>query len=199
MYTFDPKSDRWRNDSTGKYVSRDRALAFVEQSIGAGKESVARLAQAQADGDLSARQWLTAMREEIKGETIRQYMLGKGGRGSMEAADWGRVGGLLSEQYKYLDNFYDQVAAGEVSAAEMARRAQMYIGSAREAYERGHFEAMRSRRSQVKWNLGQTEQHCSGCTDLAAQDWMELEELPTYPCAGDTECLTNCDCYLTYQ
>lgn len=90
-YTFSASSDRYRDTATGRYVTRRQALEFVEQSLDAGKPVVDQFAQRVANGDISPKDWRNRMREEIKGEHIRQYLLGRGGLGSMTQEDWGRL------------------------------------------------------------------------------------------------------------
>lgn len=170
-YTFDSQSDRYRDTATGRYVTRSTALEYVERSIGASSDVVTGFAHAVANGDVSAADWHSRMREEIKGEYIRQYLLGRGGLGSMTADDYGSIGGMIADQYRYLDGFYEQVRSGELGEAQIAARAKMYIRSAREGYERGHSRAV----------------------------GMPFGALPAYPGDGSTECLSNCACFWEFE
>ena len=121
---------------------------------------------------MNPRDWHEMMREEIKKEYLRQYVLGRGGKGSMTQADWGSVGGMLIEQYhgtkkhKGLDGFYAAVKAGDLSEDQIRARAAMYVNSAREGFERGQARAF----------------------------GIPLDKLPMIPGRGDTQCLTNCAC-----
>lgn len=199
-FRYDPSSDRYQNTETGIYVTRTDALAYVDASLDAGRSVVEQFAEFVAQGDISPDDFHARGWDEIRGEHIRQYLLGRGGLGSMTSEDYGSIGGMLSEQRRYWDGFYDEIAAGGLTAAVIAMRAKMYISAAREAYERGHQRAAKAGgKTRVRWNLGSTEDHCSDCLDLSAQGWMPIEELPTFPCAGATQCLTNCDCGLTYE
>lgn len=199
-YTYDARSDRYRNTESGRFVTRTDALAYVNQSLDAGKDVVSQFAEFVVDGDISADDWGERVWDEIKQEHIRQYLLGRGGLGSMTQADWGSAGGTLSEQRRYFNGFYAEVAAGALSAAVIAARSRMYVNAAREAYNRGHTRAARGGgKTRVKWNLGNTEEHCSDCIDLSGRGWMPIEELPTVPGAGQTKCLSNCDCNLTFE
>lgn len=198
MFVFDPRSDRYRNTETGRYVNRSEALAYVERSFDASRGVVNNYAASVVGGQISPSDWNTRMREEIKGEYIRQYLLGRGGRGSMTDEDFGSIGGMLADQYRYLDSFAAEVAAGNLSEAQIAARARMYVNSAREAYERGHYRAVSGTHDEVRWMLGDSE-HCSDCEDLAAVGWQSMDALSTYPGAGATACLTNCKCSLDYR
>lgn len=174
-WAYDPRARRYRDTDTGRFLTSEAARGFVDQSLRAGGIVTDQLASLVAQGQLSPEDWRLRMRAEIKGEYVRQYLLGRGGLEQMTAADWGSVGGALSEQYRWLDrraeSFFDQVEAEELSEEEIARRARMYINSAREAYERGQVRRY-------------------GIPVLA---------LPAYPGDGSSECLTNCRCYWNIQ
>lgn len=165
-YRWDVAAKRYRDTDTGRFLSRDSARTMVDDSLRAGRSATGTLAGLVADGTISAADWRDKMRQEIKEEYIRQYLSAKGGRSQMTPADWGSIGGMLTEQYKYLDGFYADVLSGEMSEAAIAARAGMYINSAREANERAYS------RSQ-------------GIPDGG---------LPAYPADGSSECLTNDKC-----
>lgn len=105
------------------------------------------------------------MRQEIKDEYIRQYILGRGGREQMTSADWGSIGGDLAFQYRKLDEFTAQIEEGLISEAQAVARARMYTNSARQAFEKA---------------------------DIRARG---LPELPQYPADGNQICLSNCNCF----
>ena len=178
-WVWDERTCRYRDADTGRYLSRSAVLGYVQGSLDAGRTSTAStisggvnsagtdlLANLAANGMLSPTDWHEMMREQIKREYIRQYMLGRGGRGSMTAVDWGSIGGMLREQYRYLDDFARLVADGTLSEGQIRARAAMYVNSAREAFERGKARA-----------LG-----------------IPAGELPAMPGDGSTICLTNCNC-----
>ena len=110
----------------------------MQNSLGVTGAVVDVLAGYAAQGVLNAGDFGALFREEIKKEYIRQYLLGIGGRDQMTAADWGSIGGMLREQYRFLDGFLAEIAAGNLTEAQIMARARMYINSAREAYERAH-------------------------------------------------------------
>lgn len=201
---YDGRARRYRDAETGQFLSRERARELVDLSIGATGNATDTLAALVADGMLAPADWRVRMRAEIKGEYLRQYILGRGGREQMTAEDFGSIGGTLSEQYRHLDrkedNFFSQVVTGDLPEGTIAARSRMYINSAREAYERGVRRRLRgSGYDEVAWVLGSTEQHCADCLALAARGWMPIDELNQWPGDGSTICLTACDCRLDYR
>lgn len=155
--------NRVRGERTDRSVRptdtvRDR---YINQSL----DGVGELAAQLASGDMRTGQWVLGMREQIRRSYISEYLLAKGGRENMTQEDWGRLGGLLQNQYRYLNRFAQDINAGTMSEAQIAQRSQLYIKSARQAYERGQVAG-----------LG-------------------MPALPAYPGDGSTVCLTNCQCH----
>jgi len=144
------------------------------------------------------------MREAIKDEYTQQYLLGRGGLSQMTQADWGSIGGMVADQYRYLGGFAREVAVGNLSEAQVAARSRMYINSGREAFERARGRT-EDEADEVAWTLNPAE-HCPDCLDLAALGWQPREPWPftvaggmAIPGSGATQCLTNCRCFLDYR
>ncbi len=135
-------SNRYHHrNGTEYFMSRQQVLDYVNQSISAAGNVTDQLASLVANGQLAPTDWNDLMRQEIKDEYIRQYLLGRGGREQMTAQDWGSIGGMIGDQYRFLDGFFANVATGELTEAQIAARARMYINSAREGFERGQARA----------------------------------------------------------
>lgn len=108
-----------------------------------------------------------AMQELIKSVHIDMAMLGKGGRSQMTPRDWGHVGQELRRQYQYLTKFALEVP--DLSPAQVAARAGLYMEAAKSSYERANAAA-------------------AGIPDL-----------PAYPGDGKTACGTNCRCSWEFE
>lgn len=154
----------WFSTALDRVLGRGEVQAISETRTSTASPEMDLLAGALSSGQLDVGAWETSMREAIKAEYVQQYMLGRGGLGNMTQADWGSIGGMIADQYRYLDGFAAEVAAGNLSEAQIAMRSRMYINSAREAF----------------WRARQR-----------AKGWPKL---PAYPGDGTSECLTNCRC-----
>lgn len=172
-------------------------VAYSQDAIRASATATDFLASFLADGTLPHEQWYRLMRQEIKEEVIRQYLLGRGGRAQMMAADWGSCGGMIREQYGWLDGFYDQL--GELSVAQIRARAAMYVRSGREAFERGKARAAEiAGYDEEIWVVNHALENCEDCLAFETEGWQEIGHFP--PCAaGATQCLTNCGCHKEYR
>jgi hypothetical protein len=115
--------------------------------------------------------------------------------------DDARFGVLMSRTEKpFLDEFVSDlqlgryVKDGEIRDAAIRARAQMYVsklgGTANETFVLASDPGML-----LRWRLGAAE-HCEDCLRLADKGGYHPWELPTYPKAGRTKCLTNCKCWL---
>ena len=58
----------------------------------------------------------------LKREYLQNAALGAGGWDRLTQADYGRIGGKLRAEYARLANMAEQVAAGEVTAAQAINR-----------------------------------------------------------------------------
>lgn len=192
-FTWDETRARYRDSKTGRFVKPEKVIALSEASI----EETTTLAQRLAGK--SAKEVDKALREEIKRETIRQYMLGRGGENRMTPKDWGSVGGSVREQYKHLSGFIDDIP--NLTEAEIASRISMYIGSAREGFEKGKLAAIKESGSftEERWVLGTTGENCNDCKELAAKGWVKIGTLGQVPGDGGTQCLTHCGCHIEYR
>ncbi len=195
---WDEGVSRYRND-VGQFISRSEVVDLLGQSLKTAENATDQLANMVSSGQLGAEEWKLAMQREIKDEYIREYMLGRGGTGMMNSSDWGSVGGMLKEQYRYLDGFAEQVKEGNLTEGQIAVRSNMYIDSALEGYERAHMRAaIEGGMDEEEWEFGATENHCEDCEEYAGMGWQPIGTFP-FPGDGSTKCLTNCGCHKHYR
>ena len=197
-WKWNEKSHRYYDVDTGRFLPSAQVLDWTRSSISSSGIATDKLAEMVAEGIISPDHWELLMREEIKREYIRQYLSGIGGVNQMTPADWGSIGGMLKEQYSYLPEFRRQIAAGELSEAQIRARSRMYSRSAKEAYERAHGKVAKAAGNDEElWVLGLAE-HCVDCINFSNEGWQPIGYFPE-PGAGHTVCLTNCGCHKEYR
>lgn len=155
----------WKfRDEKGRFVAQAELWKLSEKSIASTtaelREAALNLPPAEF-GNLSKRL--------IKLEVIKQYTLGIGGKHGLTQVDYGVMGGVIADQYRYFDKMMAEYEAGNISQAEVARRIAMYVNSTREAFERANARAR------------------------------GLPLLERYPGDGSTKCKTNCKCRIEYH
>jgi len=203
-WRFLDRLGQWWNDTVGKLVPRLQLRRWADRSIDAAP--IAQWASDLAADRLTVGQWEAQMRAEIKAEMIRQYIVGRGGLDKMTARDWGSIGGMCKEQFSYLSKFSREIAAGNLTEGQIARRMAMYINSCREAYERAQERAAKEAElDEVRWVMDPEAEHCTGdpgCTELAALGWQKVVDDPFggRVCGdGKTPCKTACRCHREFR
>jgi len=185
-------------DSAGNLFSHSQMRSMLTKSINLSADYVSTISEKLVNGDITRAQFKSMMKEELKAEYIRQYMLGKGGYEQMTKRDWGSIGGSLTEQYKFLDEYSSSLLRGDLSAAQVANRSTMYSNSARETYERARAKTVK------QWGADEEAWHvtsgnnCEDCLDNQSQSYQEIGYF-SMPGDGKTICLTNCHCYKSYR
>ena len=209
-FTYDPRlsGSGYRDTATGRIISRANVGEQIDVMISVSSDVTLPLSEMVDSGRISASSWKDAMRQEIKDNYIDQYLVGIGGRGQMGQADWGSVGGMIADQYRYLDGFYDQVASGELSQGQIYARSRMYLNSSREAYERAQGRAALTRGfTEHGWFNSPIAETCDDCKTLQAQGWTPIDQAfispstgkEALPGSGATICITNCHCHVEYK
>jgi hypothetical protein len=162
---YDPERKRYRDSESGRTLNQNQVRGLVQQSIDAAASNLSGITSLAGSNQLSPADFNARMRDEIKYAYIREYVLGRGGLGQMTAEDWGSIGGMVADQYRYLGPFSEEIT--NLSEGQIAARAAMYIRSSREGYERAKVRAY----------------------------GIAVDDLPHYPGQGDSQCLTNCKCH----
>lgn len=163
-WTWDPDRNAYV-DADGNVLDdadvRDLLTRFLEVQRQRAEDATRRL----ISNEYTLPEWENEMRWVLKDSYGASYLLGRGGRNVMDMRDWGRVGRTLQDQYRFLNQFAGQLAAGSVSEARALQRANLYPLSAKQAEAR------------------------------AAATTRGVPDLPAYPGDGSTECYSNCGCY----
>lgn len=139
-YTWDVKLRRFR-DPEGKIVSQTKVRSLKGKIVDSHQREARELVRRVYAGDLHVDQFVVQMRARIKQVHLTEYMLGRGGRNVMTASDRGRVGGILSREYRYLQRFANDVRDGKLSEAAAMNRIDLYIDAGAGTYERGYMIA----------------------------------------------------------
>lgn len=159
---WDAKTGRYRRKN-GRFISRNSVLAILGQYL-AFTDPIYAILNRYVTGSISANVFIRLVKQEVKNAAIVAYIVGRGGRSQMTQADWGRVGNVIKEQYKFLDKMLLDLP--NISEGQLRYRLAMYLNSTREAFERANEIAQ----------------------------GLPPNSLPAYPGSGDTICLTNCKC-----
>lgn len=184
--------------STGRFISYRAVRDELEIVLNASRDDVLTISKQLQGGEIGLDEWQVAMMRNVKQINTISAALANGGWTEMSQADWGAVGRIIRDQYKFIDNFSTEIFVGEQPLnGNFLRRADLYAQSGR-----GTFEEM-IRRYQETDNLMEEERrflgpadHCPGCLEQASRGW---QEIGTLDAIGEEECATNCHCHFEYR
>jgi len=143
-WRYDPVSGRYRG-SNGRFLSQSAVEALVDGRINKLGTLLRRLTNMLDDGSISLVQWQESVRETLKLAHTQAAIIGNGGRDTMQASDWGRIGQRLRAEYRYLESFARDLLAGSISAPMALARIGMYAQAVRGSYWEGPQFARRSK------------------------------------------------------
>lgn len=192
-YAYNNTAQRWFDTASGKFVSETVVVEEMRGHQTATYNVLDNVTRQLYAGQLTIEQWQYVVAAELKDAHLAQAMFAVGGKRNMTQANYGRVGGTLADEYRYLSNFASQIAAGTISEAQALNRITMYGDATQASYWR---EFKLAAKKELWWVLGTTEQHCGRCPQLAAGSPYKPEDLNQVPGDGNTPCLTHCDCGL---
>lgn len=192
--------DGFFRTSAGKQVAAEAIGDLARHiSVGADRE-LSTLARLAVEGRILPADFQRAFQYELKNLYNANAALGKGGLSQMTFVEWGRNGQILRGEYRYLAGFAQDIFDGKLTVAFAMARARLYTGK---SYSRYWDEDRRRRIALGKdqyeqWIDTKDENECGDCPELAALGKVPIGTLPTVPGAGDTACLGNCRCGITY-
>lgn len=192
-FRYNNNAQRWTNATTGRFISEDTVTNEMYRHQKATYNALDSLTKDLYAGRVDVTGWQAAVALELRDAHLAQAMFGAGGRVNMTQANWGRVGGTLADEYRYLTNFASDISSGRVSEAQALARIKQYGNATQQSYWR---EYAVNTITLLYWVLRPVN-NCSDCVNYALSSPYTIDTIPTYPGAGATRCRGNCACYLT--
>jgi hypothetical protein len=171
--------------------------ALVDGRINKLGAELRRFTRMLSTGDITLDQWQGSVREALKLVHVQAAIIGNGGRETMGAAEWGRIGQRLRVEYAFLQGFARDLLDGRVSYPMAAARIGLYAQSVRANYWEG--VAIRSEKqgySLMRRILDSQAKHCQSCLDYAARGVVPINSVPLP--GQRCECRANCRCSVKY-
>lgn len=195
-WRYDPISGRYRG-SNGRFLSQSAVEALVDGRINKLGTLLRRLTSMLDSGDITLDQWQRSVREALKLAHTQAAIIGNGGRDTMQASDWGRIGQRLRAEYRYLEGFARDLLAGSISAPMALARVGMYAQAVRGSYWEGStIRQEKQGYSLMRRILDPQAKHCDDCLRYAGRGTVPIGSLPMpgQRCA----CMSNCKCRVQY-
>lgn len=197
-FTFDPRSMRYRNTSSGRFISGETVHGWiVDYSNNLGR-SLRDLTDQLRTGALDLRSWQLQMRDAIKAGHLATGMAAAGGKQQMTPALYGAIGQRLRQEYKFLSDFADGMASGQIPMdGRILQRADQYGRDVRETYQRIMQREVARRGYDEERRFLHGHEHCSECVEYAAREWVPIGTLP--PPGDQSSCRANCLCTKSFR
>jgi hypothetical protein len=199
-YGYDPRSRKYRDRATGRFVSPKEVRRAVDVMIDTETVKARQLAQNLRDGKLSLVEWQIGMANQLKVLHVAMGLAANGGLQNTSAASLGYIASLIKTQYQYLRTFVQEMKTGkQLLDGTLVQRSVLYIQASRSTYEQVVQRAARNGgATQEKSVLGLAD-HCTGvnsCVEQAAKGWAAIGTLVP---VGQRLCKANCRCRTEYK
>lgn len=206
FWSWDNKSGRYRDRSTGRYLSQSNLERLQRRHIALIEKDVDTIADLLLRGQISLETWQQATARALKTLHLHQYALARGGVNQMTASDYLAVGRELKNQYSYLKQFaidlqrgYSLNDKGEqipMTEARFRARLSLYTQAGRVSHEQGKQEVAKSQGKPFMRRFLGIAHHCRSCLRYAA---MGPQPTGTLPLPGQRcECRSSCKCYTRF-
>jgi hypothetical protein len=195
-YGWNEKAQRFFDRQTGRYVSRDFVRAAFDDVIAAESRAAQVISDALRSGKVDLGEWQAEMRRIIKDGQLQAAALARGGWDQMRAADYGRVGAAVREQYAFLDRFTQEIRKGLPLDGRFLMRAGMYAQAARPFFHEQQGAALEAAGYSEERNILHPAEHCQVCLDQSAAGYVPIGTLIPI---GQRQCMGNDKCTMRYR
>lgn len=202
-YSYDSKSQRYRNLETGRFIPKTQVDALIRKRINQIESDVLTVGNLLQSDRISLETWQRTTALTIRELHLQTYMLARGGKAQMTSEDYLTVARELKKQYRYLRTFAEDVNNGysidkngnqvPLTVGRFEARLRLYAKSGRAAAILAE-EQMQRKANKVAMSrhLGATDKHCGSCLSYASAGIQPIGVLPM-PCQ-QCECGNNCLC-----
>ena len=125
---------RYRNAKTKKTVTANTILQLRDDFVDEMRD-FSKLTDDLVNSRLTVQEWVFEMRKRVRNVNSAEYMLARGGRNAMFQTDLDALSEIIKEQYGFLQQFGEEVRAGNLSASQITARSELYMEASTHAHE----------------------------------------------------------------
>jgi hypothetical protein len=197
QYSYDPRSMRYRNNNTGRYVTTTEVRAAVDQVIDAQESNFTSAASQLILGQITLADFQRQTAANIKTLHLATGLAANGGVNNAGPDDLAHIEDLINRQYEFLRNMGNDIETGKQPMdGRLLARVRLYAHAARGTYEDVARRLARVGGAlQEKRMLGVAD-HCIGCLEEYGKGWQPIGTLRDI---GDTPCRTLCHCHFVFK
>lgn len=196
---------RYYDLATGRFVKFVEVGVAIEDVVIETRAGMSALTDKLIASEISLAEWQGGMMDLIKRGNNLSAIAARGGVWQMSPSDWGAVGNLTKEQYKYLRNFAEEISSGKQPLNGSARvRAQLYADAVANQFENllRRNEEIYQKMTEERRVVNPDAEHCQthgdliGCEELAKMGWQPIGTLPPI---GHSPCIVKCRCHFEFR
>ena len=136
QYVYNNTAQRWQSVGSGRFVAEQTIIDEMRVHQEATFSTLDNLTTRLYSGSITVEQWQVAVASQLKDAHLAQAMFAVGGQANMTQANYGRVGGTLRDEYRYLSQFAQDIVDGKVSEAQALARIKQYGRATQQSYYR---------------------------------------------------------------
>ncbi len=191
---------RYRDSVSGRYVGAATVRRALDTVLRNDERRARTLADDLRAGRISRDAWHREMRGLVAEAHLYSAAAARGGWHAMTPAAYGQVGSAVRAQYRYLQQFVNDLESGLPLDGRFSQRASLYLQAARNTFYRADRAVQRANGMTEESNALEREaQHCAGansCPAETAKGWVPLGALLL---PGSRTCLVSCRCRILYR
>lgn len=205
-WQFDKRSGRYRDKSTGRYLSQSSLETLQRRHINQVEKDIQVIGDLLLSGKISLATFQEAMGKSLKTLHLHQMLIGRGGINQATSSDYLAVGRQLRQEYSWLRNFAIDINRGysisekgqqvPLTEARFRARLKLYAKAGRVSFQTGQQEVAKSQGKYFMWRTLGVAEHCADCLRYAA---MGIQPIGVLPLPGVAcACRANCRCSVRY-
>ena len=193
--TFDPDLGRYQN-AGGRVITAAQVRAELDRSLLQTAQRTQRLGDDLRAGRISLDVWRVEMKSAIKDAHLRSAALAKGGWDRMTPSDLGRVGQLVRDEYRALEQWTEEIKTGLPLDGRLRTRGQLYAQAGRATFHQVQAVEMTRAGLDLARSVKSAADHCQECIDEEDAGWRPVSAIIPI---GERTCGRNCKCRLEFK
>ena len=133
-WVWNQLTKRYRNSKTKKTITSNTVLQLRDDFVDR-KRDFSKLTDDLVNSRITVQEWVFDMRKRVRDVNSAQYMLARGGRNAMFQTDLDALSEIIKAQYDFLQQFGEEVRAGNLSANQITARSELYMEASTHAHE----------------------------------------------------------------
>lgn len=203
-YYYDFTKGIYRYVVGGRKVPDSRLAGGLIRVSNSSRQALKDLTQRLVDGEISKDYWYRQMRKQLKDEYRASWIASIGGVDNYDRSQAAKFGRASAPQYRWLNNFLDQMNSGEqLMNGSAVQRAGMYSRAGNGMFRNNQLRiAANNGMTKARRRLGVTDNHCHngknryGCVELANMGWQDINLIAQI---GDASCYSHCLCSYEFK